>query len=119
MRILIAAPGSEREFAAELGKALAALGFVVSLSEPSKGAGLVGGNDILYVFDAEPALLAAGLTARVLSVSGKRSTVEAGHASVGIVPEAGKPKLVVHASRLKAEGHALAASVLSFCQVIR
>ena len=55
----------------------------------------------------------------VLSISGAPELAERGDVSIAIGRDRRKPELVIHLSRLRAEGHALSSELLKLARIIR
>jgi hypothetical protein len=75
---------------------------------------------VLYLFPDAPAeLRALAVKRKVLCISGFPALVLAGQASIGVDKKPdGKPQILVHLPRLKAEGHELSADVLRLARVV-
>lgn len=77
---------------------------------------------VIYLGSSSPSPEVAALCTehKVLSFSGSPDLADRGDVSVGLgVRGDGKPEIVVNLARLRAEGHSLAASLLSLARVIR
>jgi len=78
-------------------------------------------STVIYVMPGVPYDTVNGFAAAkgFLSVSGVASLAEAGHVSVGVGMEGGRPEIVVNMARLQTEHHELSSELLNLARVIR
>ncbi|HET9450723.1 MAG TPA: hypothetical protein VFO83_07580 [Aggregicoccus sp.] len=117
VRVLLA---SESSAASELQRELEAVGVAAHTLAPEDARVQLSPGTVLYLFPDSPAALRKlALERKVLCISGYPALVLAGQASVGVDKKAdGKPQILVHLKRLKAEGHELSSDVLRLARVV-
>lgn len=118
VRVLLA---SDSDAARELLRELEAVGLGAQLLSPADARSeLAPPGTVVYFFPETPAALRKlALERQVLCISGYPSLVLAGQASIGVDKKAdGKPQILVHLPRLKAEGHELSSDVLRLARVV-
>lgn len=76
------------------------------------------GVNVLYVATERRSFKQLCQQNSVLSITGFPSLVEKGEVAVGLATNGGKPKIVVHRTQLRAEGHELAAGLLKLARLI-
>ena len=125
-RVLKAQPGvrvllaSDSSAASELQREFEAVGLEARLIAPGELVRNLTVGTVLFLFpDSPPALRELALEHKVLCISGYPALVLEGKASIGVdrKPD-GKPQILVHPKRLKAEGHELSADVLRLARLI-
>ena len=117
VRVLLA---SESSAASELQREFEAVGVSAHLMAPDEARVQLSPDTVLFLFpDSSPALRELALKRKVLCISGYPALVLEGKASIGVdrKPD-GKPQILVHPKRLKAEGHELSADVLRLARVV-
>ena len=117
VRVLLA---SESSAASELQREFEAVGLEARSIAPGELARNLTAGTVLYLFpDSPPALRELALERKVLCISGYPALVLSGKASIGVDKKSdGKPQILVHLKRLKAEGHELSADVLRLARVV-
>lgn len=117
VRVLLA---SDSRAASELQREFEAVGVSAHLLAPDELRAQLSPDTVLFLFlDSAPALRELALERKVLCISGSPALVLEGKASIGVdrKPD-GKPQILVHLKRLKAEGHELSADVLRLARVV-
>ena len=117
VRVLLA---SDSAAANELQREFEALGVGAHVLAPDEGRVNLDAGTVLFLFpDTPPALREQALKRKVLCISGYPALVLEGKASIGVDKKAdGKPQILVHLRRLKAEGHELSSDVLRLARVV-
>ena len=106
----------------EIQDAFTAARIPVTVATTDEAAAKLPGVVAVYIADEKisTALQQAIAGAGVLSLSGAESLANTGSVSVGLtVRDNGRPEIIVHLGRLKAEGHELAAELLALAKVIK
>ena len=117
-RVVIAFSSNSAKLKDRLIKAFRDVGITASaqLDDEIKS---VSGINVLYVATEGKSFKQLCRQSSVLSITGFPSLVEKGEVAVGLgVSEDNKPKIVVHRKQLKAEGHDLAANLLSLARLV-
>ena len=119
VRVLLAGTGNT-EAARALQQEFEAVGIPAAQVPAAKVAAELGAGTVLFLFPDSPASLRElALKRKVLCISGFPALVLAGNASIGVDKKAdGKPQILVHLPRLKAEGHELSADLLRLARVV-
>ena len=120
-KILILAAGGNASDAKVMAKAFASLGGSVEIASPGEVSERIRGANALYAF---PGLLndsarALCVSHKVISLSGDPSDALSAKASIAIGVEGGKPQIIVHLSRSKAESHKLSSRLLKLAKVVQ
>jgi hypothetical protein len=117
VRVLLA---SDSAAASELQREFEAVGVGAHVLAPDEGRVSLDAGTVLFLFPDTPvALREQALKRKVLCISGYPALVLEGKASIGVDKKAdGKPQILVHLRRLKAEGHELSSDVLRLARVV-
>ncbi len=117
VRVLL---GSDSSAASELQREFEAVGVGAHLMASDEARVKLAPDTVLFLFPDTPASLRElALKSKVLCISGYPSLVLGGQASVGVDKKPdGKPQILVHLRRLKAEGHELSSDVLRLARVV-
>jgi hypothetical protein len=117
--ILVAFGESSGPAKDEAVEAFKAMGVVVKAVAVGQLAGALTSSTVIYVAQgALPPKLLAG-KGSTLWISGMTALVEKGQVAVGLDIDSGKPKIVIHAAQLKAEGHEFSADLLSIAKILQ
>lgn len=114
---VVFAPGDEAESAEAL-KELTGAGVLASTVPLAGAAAKLGDFKVAYLCKGSASLAGTCATAGKLTICGDSDLVRAGNATVGIGLSAGKPKILLRKSRVKAEGQEFNASLLSLAEVV-
>lgn len=123
VRVLVVhAPGADAAATARaVASAFGGVGVKATTAETSAAAAQLATHNVLYVLDGpglQP-LLQEAARRSILCVSGHPELAERGQVAVGLARSGdGRPEIVVHLRRLRAEGHELSANLLRLTRII-
>lgn len=117
--VVTAAPGGGA--AQDLVREFTAVGVQAEAVRPEDAAGRQDAATVLFAFpDAAAAVRDLATRTRVLSITGFPALVEGGDAAVGVAKKPdGKPQIIIHLPRLKAQGRELSSEVLRLARLIQ
>jgi hypothetical protein len=120
-KIVILAGAGDAGDAAVLVKAFSSLGGTVEIASAADVSSRIKGAGAIYVF---PGLLSDAVRTlcvnhRVISLAGNSDEAIAGMASISVGIAGGKPQIIVHLPRSKAEGHKLSSRLLKLARVVQ
>jgi hypothetical protein len=100
--------------------AFAAINVPVAKVTAAELAAQIGGAAVLYVLapDYNNKVAAMCVERQVLTVSGHPALAEGGQVSLALGKSGGKPEIIVHAARAKAESHLFPTPVLKLARVV-
>ena len=84
-----------------------------------QGSSVPAGATVVYIMPGVSSPKAECASKGVFSISGVGANAERGNVAIGIGVEGGKPKIIVNASQLKAEGQEVSADLLKIAKVVQ
>jgi len=120
-KIVVLAGGSQGADAEVAAKAFRALGGSVEIASADNLKSKLSGAGALYVL---PGMLNESVrqlcvSNKVISLSADADDAEAGRSSIAVGVAGGKPQIIVHLARSKAEGHKLSSRLLKLAKVVQ
>lgn len=120
-KVVIVAGGSQKGEAGALAQAFKTLGGPVVVTSPGDLDSNIRGASALYAF---PGLVSETVRSlcvqhKVISMSGQKNDALSGRVSMSLGVAEGKPQIIVHLPRSKAEGHKLSSRLLKLAKVVQ
>jgi hypothetical protein len=119
-RVLVVHPEGGAARAKSVVAAFHEAGVIATAAPVSEAAVQLGSVTVLYALDGAQPVLGLAAQKKVLCISGTGRLAERGDVAVGLAASAaGKPEIIVHRTRLRAEGHELSANLLRLARVVQ
>jgi hypothetical protein len=102
----------------ELIKAFQGIGISARALKADQLIGNLGDTSAIYIAAGAVSASSICQKSQILSITGIPSLVESGNVAIGLGIAEGKPKILVHLGKLKAEGHEVSSKLLQLAKVI-